>query len=72
MNSCFNGNSGLWILILALILGTNILNSRALTGCGWPFLLALLYCTLKNGTLSQLVDRLGFGNGGNGGCGCNG
>ncbi|MBR7186404.1 MAG: hypothetical protein IKD43_02825 [Clostridia bacterium] len=68
MNSCFGNNSCLWLLIAALVLGTvgtNLLNSRALTGCGWPFLAALLYCTCKNGTLSRLADSLGLG-----GCGC--
>ncbi len=64
MNSCFGGNSYLWILIAALILGTvgtNLLNSRALTGCGWPFLVALGYCMYKNGTLSALANQLGLG-----------
>lgn len=67
MNSCTN-NGCLWILIGALILGTcgtNLLNSRALTGCGWPFLVALAYCLCKNGTLANLAGRLGLG-----GCGC--
>lgn len=70
MNSCLSGNSCLWILIIALILGsngTNLLNSRALTGCAWPFLVALAYCLCKNGTLSRLLGSLT-----NGGCGCNG
>lgn len=64
-----NSNSCLWILIIALILGngTNLLNSRALTGCGWPFLVALAYCLCKNGTLSRLLNSIT-----NGGCGCNG
>ena len=70
MNSCLSGNSGLWILIIALLLGangTNLLNSKALTGCGWPFLVALTYCLYKNGTLSRLLNSIS-----NGGCGCNG
>ena len=67
MNSCLNGNSCLWILIILLILGSGVLNSRALTGCGWPFLIAALYCMSKNGTLSELASRIGGG-----GCGCNG
>ena len=64
---CLNNSSCLWILIILLMLGcgTNLLNSRALSGCGWPFLLACAYCLGKNGTLSRLV-------GGNNGCGCNG
>ncbi len=66
MNSCFGDNSGLWILILALLLGTNVLNSKTLTGCGWPFIVALAYCMYKNGTLQGLLGRLGLG-----GCGCN-
>ncbi len=69
MNSCLGGNGCLWILIIALLLGscgTGLLNSRALTGCGWPFLVALAYCLCKNGTLSNLASRLGLG------CGCNG
>ncbi len=68
MNSCQNGNSCLWILIIALILGTcgtKVLSSRALSGCGWPILAALAYCMCKNGTLGELASRLG-------GCGCNG
>ncbi len=70
MNCCSNGNSCLWILIILLLLGgTNVLNSRALTGCGWPLLAALAFCMLRNGTLSELCSKLG---GGNGGCGCNG
>ena len=72
MNSCLGSNGCLWILIGALILGscgTNLLNSRALTGCGWPFLVALAYCLCKNGTLSALTNRLGLGGGC--GCGCN-
>lgn len=67
MNSCFNGNSCLWLLIILLILGTNVLNSRALSGCGWPFLLAGAYCLGKNGGLGELLGGLGNGCG----CGCN-
>ncbi len=66
MNSCFGGNSCLWILIIALILGTNVLNSKALSGCGWPLIVALAYCMCKNGTLQNVLGRLGLG-----GCGCN-
>ena len=69
MNCCQSGNSCLWVLIIALILGncgTNILNSRALSGCGWPILAALLYCMGKNGTLSEIAQKFGIG------CGCNG
>ena len=69
MNSCLGSNGCLWILIGLLILGSsgnNLLNSRALTGCGWPFLIALAYCLYKNGTLSALANRLGLG----GSCGC--
>ncbi len=68
MNGCLNSNSCLWILIIALLLGsngTNLLNSRALQGCGWPILIALAYCMCKNGTLSRLIGNTG-------GCGCNG
>lgn len=66
--NCFGGNNGLWMLIILLILGTygtNILNSKALTGCGLPLLAALAYCMYKNGTLSRIAESLG------GGCGCN-
>ncbi len=66
--NCLNGNGGLWLLILALILGTNGLSSRTLTGCGWPFLIALTYCLYKNGTLSRILGTLTNG----GDCGCNG
>ncbi len=66
MNCCQNGNSCLWILIIALILGTNVLQSRALSGCGWPLVAALAYCMCKNGTLGEIASRLGLG-----GCGCN-
>lgn len=66
MNTNSNGNSCLWVLIIALILGNNVLNSRALSGCGWPLLIALLYCMSKNGTLSEIASRFGIG------CGCNG
>lgn len=68
MNCCQNGNNSLWILIILLILGTcgtNVLSSRALSGCGWPVLAALTYCMCKNGTLGELLGRVG------GGCGCN-
>ena len=71
MNRCFGNNGSLWILIIALILGSNgsnLLNSRLLNGCGWPFLAALLYCMYKNGTLTTLLGNLGLG----GGCDCNG
>lgn len=62
-----NSNSCLWILIIALILGaSNVLNSKALTGFGWPFLVALAYTLCKNGTLSSIANSLGLG-----GCGCN-
>ncbi len=66
--NCLNQSSCLWTLIILLLLGTygtNLLSSRAFTGCGWPFLLALAYCLGKNGTLSDLFSRFG------GGCGCN-
>ncbi len=67
--NCLNQSSGLWILIILLLLGgTNILSSKAFTGCGWPILAALAYCMLKNGTLSNLISGLN----GNNGCGCNG
>jgi len=68
MNSCLQGNSGLWILIILLILGIygNVFSSNFFTGCGWPFLAALAYCLGKNGTLSSVFGR------GTGGCGCNG
>ena len=75
MNTCSNGNSCLWVLIIALILGnygTNVLNSRALSGCGLPILVALLYCMCKNGTLSEIASKFGLGNGNGCGCGCNG
>ncbi len=65
MNTSSNGNSCLWVLIIALILGSNVLNSRALNGCGWPLLIALLYCMSKNGTLSEIASKFGIG------CGCN-
>lgn len=64
----FGGNNCLWTLIVLLILGTygtNLINSRALSGCGWPLLAALLYCMYKNGTLSRIAEGIG------GGCGCN-
>ena len=66
MNSCLQGNSGLWILIILLILGTcgNVFNSSVFTGCGLPVLAALLYCMWRNGTLRSVFC------GGNG-CGCN-
>lgn len=64
MNCCLQGNSCLWILIILLVLGTNVLSSSALTGCGWPFLVALAYCAGKNGLLSSCFGR-------NSGCGCN-
>ena len=66
---CLNSNSCLWTLIILLILGTvgsNVLSSKAFTGCGWPFLVALAYCMGKNGTLGALASKLGCG------CGCNG
>lgn len=63
-----NSNNGLWLLIILLLLGSGALSSRAFTGCGWPFLIALAYCTYKNGTLSEILNTLG----GNNGCGCNG
>ncbi len=66
--NCLGGNNCLWMLIILLILGsygTNILNSRALSGCGWPILTALAYCMGKNGTLSRIAESLG------GSCGCN-
>ena len=68
--NCWNGNSLLWILIILLILGTcgaNVLSSRAFSGCGWPILAACAYCLCKNGTLSEILNRLGGGS-----CGCNG
>ena len=64
MNCCLNGNNCLWILIILLILGSNVLSSKFFTGCGWPFALACAYCLGKNGTLSTLANGLG-------GCGCN-
>ena len=65
MNGCLNGNNSLWILIILLILGSNVLSSRLFSGCGWPFALAGAYCLGKNGTtLGSLVNGLG-------GCGCN-
>ncbi len=69
--NCLNGNSCLWTLIILLILGTlgtNVLSSRTLTGCGWPLLAALAYCIGKNGGLGEVLSRLG---GTTGGCGCN-
>ena len=62
MNSCLQGNSCLWILIILLILGTcgNVFNSSVLTGCGLPILAALAYCTYRNGTLRSIFC--------NGGC----
>ncbi len=64
MNS---SSTGLWILIILLLLGTsgNIFNSSVFSGCGFPILLALLYCTFRNGSLCNI-----FGNN-NCGCGCN-
>lgn len=69
-NSCTAGNNGcLWILILALVLSNqNIRLDNLLEGCGTPLLLALLYCTCKNGSLGDIVNNL-FGNSCN--CGCN-
>ena len=60
----WGNNSYLWILIILLILGTGsgLFSSSIFTGCGWPILVALVYCMAKNGTL--------FGRNG-GGCGCN-
>ncbi len=69
MNCCLTGNNCLWLLIILLILGTcgtNVLTSRAFTGCGWPILAACAYCLCKNGTLAQLANCLR----GIGGCGC--
>ncbi len=59
-----NGNI-LWILIILLILGSsgNVFNSSVFSGCGIPFLVALLYCTYKNGTLGNIFGGCG--------CGCN-
>ncbi len=65
MNSFLQGN-GLWILIILLLLGSNgnVFNSSVFTGCAVPFLIALGYCMLKNGSLCSIL--------GNGcGCGCN-
>ena len=62
-------SSGLWILIILLLLGgTDLFSSKAFTGCGWPILVALAYCMIKNGTISNILSGLG----GNNGCGCNG
>lgn len=61
-----NCNSYLWILIILLVLGTNVLSSNIFTGCGWPLLVALAYCFGKNGTLSNFLGGCGCG------CGCNG
>ena len=71
MNSCFGGNSCLWILIILLILGTcgNVFSSSAFRGCGWPILAALAYCMCKNGTLQDIFSRMCGGN--DCGCGCN-
>ncbi len=65
MNSCLQGNSCLWILIILLILGTcgNVFNSSVFTGCGLPILIALLYCMWRNGTLRTILGGCG--------CGCN-
>ena len=59
-------NSYLCLLIILLILGTGsgLFSSSIFTGCGWPILVALAYCMVKNGTIGKLF-------GGNGGCGCN-
>lgn len=61
MNCCNNGNISLWVLIILLILGTNVLSSNAFTGCGWPVLIALVYCMAKNGTLGSLLGQSGCG-----------
>ncbi len=59
-----SNNGVLWILIILLLLGgTDILSSKAFTGCGWPLVIALGYCMLKNGTLSNILSGMG--------CGCN-
>ena len=62
----WGNNSYLWILIILLILGTGsgLFSSSIFTGCGWPILVALVYCMIKNGTLFG-------GNRGGCGCGCN-
>ncbi len=66
-NSCCSNNSCLWILLAALVLSNkNICLENILSGCGWPIIVALLYCTCKNGTLSSIFGGL-FGNGS---CGC--
>jgi len=67
MNCCTN-NGYLWILIILLIMGTsgNVFSSGIFSGCGWPILLALVYCMCKNGTLGSLFNQ----NGGGCGCGC--
>ena len=72
MNSCFGGNSCLWILIILLILGTcgNVFSSSAFRGCGWPLLAALVYCMCKNGTLQSLASSV-CGDSCGCGCGCN-
>ena len=69
MNCLLQGNSCLWILIILLILGTcgNVFSSSVFSGCGWPVLVALLYCMYRNGTLGSLLGRMGGGCG----CGCN-
>ncbi len=71
MNCWLQGNGCLWILIILLILGTcgNVFSSSAFTGCGWPILIALIYCLHKNGTLASLFPGMCCGN--NTGC-CNG
>ncbi|MBP5242263.1 MAG: hypothetical protein J6Z36_01055 [Clostridia bacterium] len=59
-NSC--SNNFLWLLLAALALsGGNFRWNNVLQGCGLPFLIALLYCTGRNGSLADAINNL-FGN----------
>ncbi|MBQ9081362.1 MAG: hypothetical protein IJY26_01845 [Clostridia bacterium] len=67
---CSNNNNCLWILILALVLSNrNICLENILSGCGWPIIIALLYCMCKNGSLASIINGL-CGNSCGCGCGC--
>lgn len=60
-----NSNGWLWLLILAFVLsGRNFCLENLFSGCGWPILIALLFCWCRNGSLANIVNNLC------GGCGC--
>lgn len=70
-NCSNNNNCCLWILILAFVLSNkNLCLDRLLDGCGFPLLVALLFCMCRNGSLASIANGL-FGGGCGCGCGCN-